>query len=689
MKGQGARQDAQRRRRLLFAVCAVAFALLEASADAVTWIELDIAAIYGIPLVLAAIARSRCLLWVLTLLLTVTTFSVYAFQIPNGVFWLGETFFVNRLLDAAAVLLTARLLHIWMNSLDIAEAQARLLDDQNDRLEAANAELLRHEALISRQNEELDQRRRQAEEASERKTLLLASASHDIRGPVNTINLMAEVIRRTAEDPDLAPGVGRLAEHLQASALSLVNLVSAMLDAAHFESGHVQCRENVFSLNELILSSCRDWLPAAQAKQLRLQSSIPAETIWLRTDQFKLQRVISNLISNAIKFTETGSVRLAVELLEQTADDYRIRFSVTDTGIGIPESFRAKMFEPFSQADQGISRRYGGTGLGLALSKRIIELMRGELAFESTPGHGTRFWFELSLKRTTATDTATEAVPTDIVRGKRILVADDNASNLVLLKELLELDQHEVTTCTSGMAALETLAKRDFDLLLLDYNLGDMDGVRVLQTYRFGRLHPVPVLFLNADATVQTATRLQEAGGAGILYKPVTIAGIREALAAVAFPSTAHATPDLASGDGKPVRPALSVVPSSPLNESVIDELRRISARPDFLSRLLTQAESDIERCCEQLLEALAERNFVALRAAAHALKGVSANVGAVRLTSLTSTLMKMASEDIAPVCDRLAADVRDACRATVLALRKIADSGVKSVQDVGLLHPD
>ena len=239
------------------------------------------------------------------------------------------------------------------------------------------------------------------------------------------------------------------------------------------------------------------------------------------------------------------------------------------------------------------------------------------------------------------------------------------------------------------MAVLEILAKHDFDLLLLDYNLGDMDGVRVLQTYRFGRLNPVPALFLTADATVQTATRLQEAGGAGILYKPITISALRETLAELNFPPTLQAS-DALSADKKTARRALSVVPNNPLNERVIEELRKINRHSDFLPRLLTQAEDDIGRCCQQLLDALSAHNFPAIRAAAHALKGVSANIGAVRLATLATSLMNLSSDDIAPACDRFAGDIRESWRASTLALRKtIADATVTSAQDLGLLHPD
>jgi len=229
---------------------------------------------------------------------------------------------------------------------------------------------------------------------------------------------------------------------------------------------------------------------------------------------------------------------------------------------------------------------------------------------------------------------------------------------------------------------------------LLDYNLGDMDGVRVLQTYRFGRLNPVPALFLTADATVRTATRLQGAGCAVILYKPINLVGIRDALARLDLPADAVAKPraDAPSlGDcTRAARPALTVVPVNPLDESVIDGLKKINSRPDFLPQLLAQAESDISHCCQQLLDALASRDYASIGTAAHALKGVSANVGAMRLVTLANTLMNMSSDEIAPLNDRLAADIRESWRAAGAALAKmIADAGKTSADDAGSLHLD
>jgi len=537
----------------------------------------------------------------------------------------------------------------------------------------------------------LREAREHAEGQSRAKSDLLAKVSHELRTPLTGIVASAELLSVETSDATVA----RRTKTILTLSDNLLCEINDLLDEAKFDAKTVALSYAPVDLNQQVALLRATFETMAARKGLAFRADMdPAVTDLVEIDTHHLDRILLNLASNAMKFTERGSVRLAVDLLEQTATDYRLRFSVTDTGIGIPESFREKIFEPFSQVDQGISRRYGGTGLGLALSRKIIDLMGGELRFESALGSGSRFWFELTLRRAEAAAAKIEDIPAAIVCGKRILVADDNESNLMLLKELLEVDRHEVTTCTSGMAALEMLTRQTFDLLLLDYNLGDMDGVRVLQTYRFGRLNPVPALFLTADATVRTATRLQAAGCAGILYKPINLVGIRDALARLDLPADTVATP---SADGplpgdyaKPVRPSLTVVPVNPLNESVIDGLKKINARPDFLPQLLAQAQSDISRCCQHLLDALASRDYASIGAAAHALKGVSANVGAMRLVTLANTLMNMSSDEIAPLNDRLAADIRESSRAAGTALAKmIADAGKASIDDAGSLHLD
>ncbi len=533
--------------------------------------------------------------------------------------------------------------------------------------------------------------REHAELESRSKSELLAKVSHELRTPLTGIIAATELLAIESRDRS----VTRRTDTILTLSDNLLREINDLLDEAKYGAEKLVLENTGVDLTHQITVLRTTFETMAAKKGLAFHADIDQGVVDpVETDAHHLNRVLLNLIGNAIKFTEKGNVSLAVDLLNETPTSYRLRFGVADTGIGIPESFHEKMFQPFSQVEDGSHRRYGGTGLGLTLSKKIIECMGSTLQFESTFDKGSRFWFDLELPRSARGTAALPAiVHADIISPKRILVVEDNLTNLILIEELLKVDQHEVTTCTSGISALELLAKHDFDALLLDYNLGDMDGVRVLQTYQFGRLHPAPALFLTADATLKTAARLKAAGGAGILYKPVNLAAIREALARIEFPSgkaNAEPTVVVALEGIRPERPALKVVPVNPIDLEVLDELRSINDRPEFLATLLMHADDDITRSCQQLFQALVEKNYAVVPNIAHALKGVSANIGAVRLAALASSLMNMSSDELDSSHERLAADIREWSRSTVLALRKIvAETVPASAGNAGLLHLD
>jgi signal transduction histidine kinase len=372
--------------RLAFAG-AIALAVAEVVLDLATWVQLDIASIYGIPLVLTAFTRNRRLLWGLAAALALATFVAYALQIPSGAFQLREQLFVNRALDATSLLLIAGLVHVLMASQDVAQAQSGLLGEQNRKLEAANELLLEREAQIVAQNEELAQRRREAEEASGRKTRLLNAASHDIRNPVNAINLMAEVIRRSADDPALAAKVPQMASRLQSNARALAALVSDMLDVARLDSGLLQRHDTTFPLDEFIAAKCRDLSPQAEAKSLRLSFEVPEPTVRVRIDAIKLDRIITNLVTNAIKFTPSGGVTLSAAV----AEDRSVAIRVRDTGVGMAKEELDRIFEEFAQLDTVPGKPNRGWGLGLAISRRLAHFIGAGIDVESEPGRGTTF----------------------------------------------------------------------------------------------------------------------------------------------------------------------------------------------------------------------------------------------------------------------------------------------------------
>jgi signal transduction histidine kinase len=360
---------------------AIGLAVAEVLVDVSTWIELNIAIIYSLPLVLAAAARNRRLLWALAFILIGVTFLVYWQQDMGDIPVLQDQYFINRVLAAVSVLLAAVLLH----ALSVA---AEALDARNKQLSAYQQE-------ITQRNRELDRQRAEAEEASDRKTRLLMSVSHDIRSPLTTINLMADLIKSTTSDPEHLAKLPRLAHNLQTNALSLAELVTDVLDIAYFDSGRVELRETDFSLSDVIAEECRLLEPLAAAKGLSLAPALTEPAIWLRADRIKLARVLRNLINNAIQFTARGGVTVAGALSSERAVEIR----VIDTGIGIRPENLQRIFGEFTQVSDRRSGERAGWGLGLTICRRLARLMGGDVTAESAQSSGSVFIVHLPPSR--------------------------------------------------------------------------------------------------------------------------------------------------------------------------------------------------------------------------------------------------------------------------------------------------
>jgi signal transduction histidine kinase len=345
---------------------AIAVALLEAAADWTTWVELHVPAVYGVPLVLAAVARNRRLVWVLTAFLVFMNFASYMAQIRRGAFSFAEPFFINRALSAVSLIITAALCHVWI---------------------VAGSRLAAQRRSLARQNEELDRLRRIAEEANARKTQLLAAVSHDIRTPLTSIDLIAQLILRSGESADLAARLPEWAARLRYNTRSLTDLASTLVDISALDAGRVAVSTSDFSLNELLQEQRERLLPLAQAKGLFLALEQPEPAIWLRADRVKLTRVVGNLVGNAIKFTAKGGVTIRTALSASRAVVIEIR----DTGVGMsPDSLR-RIFDEYGQLGNPERDSKKGWGLGLAISRRLVEVIGGAITVESEPQRGTTF----------------------------------------------------------------------------------------------------------------------------------------------------------------------------------------------------------------------------------------------------------------------------------------------------------
>ncbi|HZV55475.1 MAG TPA: ATP-binding protein, partial [Rhodocyclaceae bacterium] len=433
-----------------------------------------------------------------------------------------------------------------------------------------------------------------AESQSRAKSDLLARVSHELRTPLAGIVSAAELVRVGTS----IHGARLLADTMLGLSQHLLTEINDLLDEAKYEANALVLAPAPCDLSTIGGTLRAALLSQAEKKGLSFEVLIdPRVQQPVIADSHYLGRVIMNLAGNAVKFTQRGKVTVRIALLEASMSSYFLRFSVEDTGLGIPREDQERVFEPFVQLSQS-RHQVCGTGLGLTLSKDLVNLMGGALQLSSEPGVGSRFWFDLRLGNAAMARGANVVENVSSVQPRRILLVDDNLTNLHLLREVLMLDGHKVTTADSGKAALALLQNgEEWDVVFLDYNLPDMTGGTLLQTYRFGTTRPVPVYFLTADASPMTRSALDKSGAMGVLSKPIRIEEIRAAITS--------ATPDSASPMRPSEVPALRAVPVIYVDMTVIDRLAGISKRPTFLAEMMERALADIDRNVRDVTAAL------------------------------------------------------------------------------------
>jgi len=451
------------------------------------------------------------------------------------------------------------------------------------------------------------------------------------------------------------------ADVIQASAQTLLLLVDDVLDISAIEAGKLQRRNVDFNLRDLIQRITKMLQQPAAEKGLLLQSRIDDDVpVRLHGDGPHLTQILLNLMHNAVKFTEHGSVALHVRLVSSEGSVLRLGFSVRDTGIGIAAEDKERIFRAFEQVDGGPTRRFGGTGLGTTIAKTLTQLLDGQIGVEDNPGGGSHFWIELPMRAQGVSEFDDRdpgkvvAFDDPFVRHKarvrplRVLVADDQQANRTVLARILERAGHRVQQANDGEQALDLLELENIDLAIVDMHMPRLSGLDVLRQLRFMQAGSkrTPVIVLSADATAQAARDAEEAGAPAFLTKPVMVARLLETIADLISPAKLPA-----------VRP-LSDIARPSINPAVLEELAGMQLGDAFLRDFVEQCIKDAGECLAELRRQAGAKDWPEAREIAHALKGISENLGATLMAERCQQLMRASDEALAKELPRLQAEL-------------------------------
>jgi PAS domain S-box-containing protein len=387
-----------------------------------------------------------------------------------------------------------------------------------------------------RQELNLIEAERAASAAAEAKAQFLANMSHEIRTPMNGVLGILNLLSREAL-PDEAL---RLVAEAEGCGSMLSQLLNDVIDFSRIEAGRLTLAPEAVDTAGVLSSVAELMRPQAEAKGVDLQVHVEGDDAWVVIDPVRLRQVLFNLIGNAIKFTPAGSVRARLVVRDGEPGHKRLRFAVQDTGVGIPRAAQAKLFQRFQQADGSTAREFGGSGLGLVITRALAEMMGGYVGFTSVEGRGSTFWIDVPAEA--ASDrVASPVAPLPGLHGLRLLVVEDNATNRLVATKILEALGAEVETAEDGVVGVEAVRRAPFDIVLMDVQMPRMDGVEATRAIRAlpGPERDIPIVGLTANVLLHQWQSYREAGMNGVAAKPISPHALLEEIARVISGDTA------------------------------------------------------------------------------------------------------------------------------------------------------